>query len=155
MEAYLTARWMWIRRLWLLWARIRIIWWMKDTSANGLYLQDSQTWSLQREVLSRHSTSFQRSYYLTCVHPYCLTCTNRRMVSGHLWVTFSWSLPQEWASPKAHLLSYPNCFIFPEQGLLEVKHLFCHGVYFLLEALILLKKRERKIIKVERKRQGS
>lgn len=36
---------------------------------------------------------------------------------------------------------------------MEVKHLFCHGVYFLLEALILLKKkRGREIIKAEKKK---
>lgn len=34
---------------------------------------------------------------------------------------------------------------------MEVKHLFCHGVYFLLEALILLKKKGKEIIKAERK----
>lgn len=37
---------------------------------------------------------------------------------------------------------------------MEVKHLFCHGVYFLLETLILLKKKGREIIKAERKGKG-
>lgn len=112
-----------------------MLWDIKNTSFKSFYFWASQEWSLERAVLSRHTIRFPRE-----VSVFCLFTLS----------TLSWSIPQEWTSPKPHLLSYPNCFIFPKQGLLEVKHLFCHGVYFLLEALILLKK-GKEIIKAERK----
>ena len=53
--------------------------------------------------------------------------------------------------PKPSFTSYPNAFIFPKKCLLELKHLFCHGVYFLLHTLILLqRKRGREVVKEQK-----
>lgn len=52
---------------------------------------------------------------------------------------------------KPNFTSYPNAFIFPKKCLLELKHLFCHGVYFLLHTLILLqRKRGREVMKEQK-----
>lgn len=52
---------------------------------------------------------------------------------------------------KPNFTSYPNAFIFPKKCLLELKHLFSHGVYFLLHTLILLqRKRGREVMKEQK-----
>lgn len=57
--------------------------------------------------------------------------------------------------PKPNFSPYPNAFIFPKKCLLEVKHLFWHGVYFLLHTLIVLqRKKGREIIKEQKEKKG-
>lgn len=53
--------------------------------------------------------------------------------------------------PKTNYTAYPNVFIFPKKCLLEVKHLFCYGVYFLLHTLILLQRKKGREVTKEQK----